>query len=354
MAAARLRIYGAHGIEYPLFSGSGILQKALPEFLADLDNPQAIIISNDIVAPLYGEELVGMLPGSSLLEVPDGEQYKTLDTARRLYGEMLKLGADRTSIVIALGGGVIGDLAGFVAATFMRGVRFIQVPTTVLAMVDASIGGKVGVNLAQGKNLVGVFKDPIAIFQDFDVLSTLPEIEWLCGLAEMLKAGLVGDELLFEGLGDLSFPYIQESIPEAAQIKIEIIEADREERRQRAFLNLGHTFGHAFELLSNYKLKHGLAVATGIHAAANLSHRIGLLDQKHLTHIKTVLKTHDFPLTHRYKADDIINAMKSDKKREGNKQTFVLLFKPGEPVLVENVQEKDLRATLEELYADPR
>ena len=179
--------------EYDILIRSGILQ-SLDQLPDILKSNRVIILTNDIVAPLHAQQLSDLLPDATVITMQDGEQYKNLDTVSELYSQMLQAGADRSSIVIALGGGVVGDTAGFVAATYMRGVRLVQIPTTLLSMVDSSVGGKVGVDLHEGKNLVGAFKQPEIVIIDPNVLDTLPEVEWRNGMAEVLKHGFLSDE----------------------------------------------------------------------------------------------------------------------------------------------------------------
>jgi 3-dehydroquinate synthase len=352
MAATRRLIQGAHGISYSLYTGEGLLADTLPAFLEESGNPNVVIITNETIAPLYGTALASRQPNSHLFIVPDGEAYKSQKTVTDLYNQLLSIGADRDIVIVALGGGVIGDLAGFVAATYLRGVRLIQCPTSLLAIADASIGGKVGIDLPLGKNLVGAFKDPMAIFQDRATLKTLPDIEFRCGLAEIIKAGLVGDpdlvQLLVHGDGELG-----EWIDRAVTVKIAMVEADREEKGQRAFLNLGHTFGHAIEQVSGYQIKHGLAVAIGLRAAAILSVQLGLLSEDEAALITAVLKRHNLPLTTNLDSQALIGAMGTDKKKAGGQLRFVLLEGIGKPTLRADIPLSKLKDTLEELNADP-
>src|SRR5690606_23275240 len=224
---------------------------ALPASVARGAVSRVATTTNTRRAPRYGGTLADRLPDACLITVPDGEQYKNLHTLARLYRELLAAGVDRSGLVIALGGGVIGDMAGFAAATFMRGIALVQAPTSLLAMVDASIGGKVGVDLPQGKNLAGAFKDPLAVFADVTTLHTLPVDEQQCGMAEVIKTGLIGDADLFARLGNHA-PDRTEMIARAAAIKADIVGRDRLEGGLRAVLNLGHTFAHALEQASGY------------------------------------------------------------------------------------------------------
>ena len=204
--------------------------------------------------------------------MPEGEQYKTLETVSDLYTQFLAARLDRRSTVVALGGGVVGDLAGFAAATYLRGVHFVQVPASLLAMVDASVGGKTGVDLPQGKNLVGAFKQPDLVVIDPDVISTLPTAEFRSGLAEIVKHGVIDAPDLFSRLEDEGPTSMSHMIVEAVRVKVRIVEEDPFERGRRAILNLGHTFGHALELVSNFSVRHGEGVALGMVAAAAMAH----------------------------------------------------------------------------------
>ena len=287
------------------------------------------------------------IPGAVLIVVPDGEQYKTLDTVRTIYDALLAHGADRSTLVVALGGGVIGDMAGFAAATFMRGVPLVQAPTTLLAMVDASIGGKVGVDLPQGKNLAGAFKDPLAVFADVTTLHTLPVDEQQCGMAEVIKTGLIGDADLFARLGNHA-PDRTEMIARAAAIKADIVGRDRLEGGLRAVLNLGHTFAHALEQASGYAWKHGHAVAVGLMAAARLSERMGLSDGGLADAVERTLERWMLPTRFSGCTRRAVEAMRHDKKWQGGSARFVLL-EGGRPVIRADVPRDDVLAVLEEL-----
>lgn len=338
---------------YPVVIRPGALSDALPAFVREHAFSRAAVVTNTTIAPLYGETLVRALPDACLIMVPDGEAYKTLDTLRTLYDALLAEGANRSSLIIGLGGGVIGDLAGFAAATFMRGVAFIQAPTSLLAMVDASIGGKVGVDLPQGKNLVGAFKDPLAVFADTAALGTLPLVEFRSGMAEVVKAALVGDAALWDQLrgGDVSpgKAAVTDIITRAAAVKVAVVAQDRLEHGPRAFLNLGHTFGHALEQVTHYAWRHGEAVAWGIAAAARLSARLGLCPPALITQVEDVLRDMGLPV----RAPDIEpaalwDAMQHDKKWHRS-ATFVLLAGVGQPVIRSDVPRDLVLDVLEEL-----
>ncbi|MEB2287215.1 MAG: 3-dehydroquinate synthase [Anaerolineae bacterium] len=351
--ASILTIQGADEA-YPVVIQPGALAEALPAFVGERRFSRVAVISNTIVGPLYGEALAARLPDAFLITVPDGEAHKTLGTTTALYGELLAGGCDRSSLVIALGGGVIGDLAGFVAATFMRGVALIQAPTSLLAMVDASLGGKVGVDLPQGKNLVGAFKDPLAVFADSAALHTLPPVERRCGLAEVLKAGLIADPPLVERLLASEPPPIEDVIARAVRVKKQTVEQDRLERGTRAYLNLGHTFAHAIEGVSGYAWKHGEAVALGLVAAARLSVQRGLAAPDLAATVEQAVTALGLPA--RYAGLDpaaLWDAMRHDKKFRGGSARFVLLRATGDPCVADDVPRDAVIAVLESLREGP-
>lgn len=338
--------------DYPVVVAPGALTGALPEFVARGGFSRVAIITNTRLAPLYGVALVERLPGACLITVPDGEQYKTLDTVARLYRELLAAGVDRSGLVIALGGGVIGDLAGFAAATYMRGIALVQAPTSLLAMVDASIGGKVGVDLPQGKNLAGAFKDPLAVFADTDALATLPDIERRCGLAEVVKSALIADPPLLDELAGEGAAPDDEIITRTARVKIALVNQDRTEQSVRAYLNLGHTFAHAIEQVSGYAWRHGEAVAVGLVGAARLSERLELAPPGLSGPVERVLSELALPTRYRdLDPDALWAAMAHDKKWRGGAATFVLLEGAGRPRVERDVPASDVLAVLEELRA---
>ncbi len=336
--------------EYPILIGDGVL-KTLPTLLDErkLLNRVAVV-TNETLAPLYGESLVKTLgPQATLVKIPDGEQYKTLTTVRILYDSFIAAGLDRRSVVIALGGGVVGDTVGFAAATYLRGVPFVQVPTSLLSMVDASVGGKVGVDLPQGKNLIGAFKQPEMVVVDTAVLETLPDVERRCGLAEVVKAGLLRDPAmldpaLYQHDGDFGF------IERAVAIKVAIVQEDPYEANIRAYLNLGHTFAHALERVSNYGWRHGEAVSVGLLAAARLSQVHGLCDFSLPFQVEQLLRALDLPVRYQvYGAAELRAAMETDKKRQGSHVRFVLLRGAGNPVLCDDVPDSKVLSVLDSL-----
>jgi 3-dehydroquinate synthase len=287
------------------------------------------------------------------LEAPDGEAYKTLATVSNLYAGLAAARAGRDEPVVALGGGVIGDMAGFVAATWLRGVPVVQIPTSLLAMVDASVGGKVAVDLPQGKNLVGAFKQPCLVLADTATLATLPAAQLRCGLAEIIKAGLIADPALFAGFEAASGEAAQAGgellirrVAASVRVKARIVSRDPFEQGDRAWLNLGHTFGHALELLSGFTLLHGEAVAIGTVAAAELSLRLGLCSPDLPARVRRAMAGQGLPAAHRFDPSAALAAMGTDKKRRGGRLRFVVIEAPGRVRVAEDAPEGDVLAAL--------
>lgn len=334
--------------QYPILIGNGLLQ-TLPDLLAEHKlTGRVAIVTNKTLAPLYGEALLKTLPDAVLIKLSDGEQYKTLETIRKLYDIFIDAGLDRHSVIIALGGGVIGDLTGFAAATYLRGVNFVQVPTSLLAMVDASIGGKVGVDMPQGKNLIGAFKQPTMVIVDPTMLRTLPDVEWRCGVAEVVKAGLIREPSLLDA--DLYQRTAVDFIVRAIAIKVNVVQEDPYESGIRAYLNLGHTFAHALERVSNFKWRHGEAVAFGLLAAARLSQIQGLCDMALPFRVEQLLRALNLPVRYtEYSAGELRAFMNTDKKRQGGNVRFVLLRAAGDPVLCSDVPDVKVLSVLDSL-----
>jgi 3-dehydroquinate synthase len=350
MAVGELIVLGAEEIEYTVRIGPGVLDEAMPVFIDERGFKRAAVITNETLAPLYGDSLAEGLTGGFLITIPDGEQYKTLATVQTIYDALLANGADRGTLVIALGGGVVGDVAGYAAATFMRGVPLIQAPTSLLAMVDASIGGKVGVDLPQGKNLVGAFKDPLAVFADTFTLETLPEDEFRCGMAEVVKSALIDDPSLLDHLNTRGPQPIEEIIERAAAVKVAIVEEDRMEANIRAYLNLGHTFAHALETVSTYAWKHGEAVSLGLVAAARLSELLKLCERGLAETVENSLIQAGLPVRYEgYTPEQLWDAMRVDKKWREGASRFVLLKAPGKPTIEDKVPQDAVIKVLKSL-----
>lgn len=314
------------------------------------------VVTNTVVAPLYGAVVERVLQDAGFTTVtcviPDGEGHKTLQTVERLYEEFLDGKLDRGGAVVSLGGGVTGDIAGFAAATFMRGVKFVHVPTTLLAMIDASVGGKTGVDLALGKNLVGAFKEPSFVLIDPSVLSTLPANELRKGIAETIKHGIIGAPDLFAVLEGGLVQITPELIASSLRTKIEIVEQDPYEDGPRAVLNLGHTVGHALERLSGFHLAHGEAVAIGLAATVRIAARLKMADQDLIDRIAKVLSVWGLPTrVPSYPADEIITAMAHDKKRINGRLRFIIPRGIGRVEIVDDVPPDIIRSVLCEMKA---
>ena len=310
-----------------------------------------LVVSDAHVAPLYAGRVLSSLQAAgytaSSMVIPAGEEHKTLETVSRIWRACLEADLDREGTLVALGGGVVGDLTGFVAATFMRGCKWVGVPTTLLAMVDASIGGKTGFNLPEGKNLVGAFYPPQLVLADPHVLSTLPERELCAGLAEVVKHSIIADQELFD-LCAQGWERISDRLPElvsrAMAVKVKVIEIDPHEKGPRAALNLGHTVGHAVELVSGFNLLHGEAVAIGIVAEARLAERLMVASHGLSAGLAETLLSLGLPveIPDNLPKDELVSCMKLDKKKTSGVVRFTLPVRIGEVkvgVEVENLEE---------------
>jgi 3-dehydroquinate synthase len=303
------------------------------------------IISNDVVAPLYANELAEVFRGYgktvSIHTVPDGEDSKSPEMFAKLLAELAQNNLDRKSAVLALGGGVVGDLAGFVAASYMRGIAFYQIPTTLLAMVDSSVGGKTGINLAEGKNLVGAFWQPQAVFMDMRYLRSLPEQEFRQGAVELFKHGLLADPSILQDVDNSEFnskgqtEFLIDIIKRSVKVKADIVAIDEKEQNIRAYLNLGHTLAHALEATTHHELTHGEAVAYGLVFDAHLAKQRGYADEVERC-VRFLRWMNPKPLT--VKSLDVLEPyMLRDKKNEGGKVKFVILEEIGKPLIVDDV-----------------
>ncbi len=354
--AATLRVAHPGGL-YPIHLGEGLLSQVGGALRASgaIQGSRVAVVSNPVVEPLYGAHLREALCGAGYRPVtciiPDGEEHKTLDTVAGLYDQFLEGGLDRSGGVISLGGGVTGDIAGFAAATFMRGIPFVQVPTTLLSMVDASVGGKVGVDLPQGKNLAGAFKQPALVVIDPGVLATLPAEEVRSGMSETIKHGIISAPDLFAELESprqgARFPISVSQLERALEVKIQVVESDPFEEGRRAVLNLGHTVGHALERLSDFRLRHGEAVAIGMVAAARISVELGRAEASLPDRIEAALAAWDLPVRcPMHGVDEIWEAMAHDKKRRGRALRWVLPHAIGQVEITDAVPRRVVASVL--------
>jgi 3-dehydroquinate synthase len=345
---------------YPILIGPGLI--ADPGcYEPHLRGRQALVVSNETVAPLYLDAVLAGLDGIDCHSVvlPDGEQYKDLATLNRVFDALLEARLGRDVTLIAVGGGVVGDMAGFAAACYQRGVDFIQVPTTLLAQVDSSVGGKTGVNHARGKNMIGAFHQPRAVIADTDTLSTLPDRELSAGLAEVIKYGLIRDAAFIDwieahraALLARDVDALAEAIERSCRHKAEVVAADEREAGQRALLNLGHTFGHAIEAGLGYgSWLHGEAVAAGMVLAAELSARLGWLPQADVLRIRGLLEGCKLPTQppKAMGAERWLSLMAVDKKVQGGQLRLVLLRGIGQAVVTADFDPVVLRRLLDNL-----
>ena len=347
---------------YPIEIGTGTLAEA-GRFLAELGGADhAVLITDEHVEPLHAAAVAKSLSQAgtavNLAVVEPGEPAKCVVAADALWHKLLELGADRQTVVVALGGGVIGDLAGFVAATFARGIRLLQIPTTLLAQVDSSVGGKVGINLPGAKNMVGAFWQPLGVLIDTAVLATLPRREYVSGLAEVVKYGVILDAEFFSYL-ESHAAQIAAREPEAlrhvvarcCRLKADVVEADeRELTGARAVLNYGHTFCHAFETVTGYgTLLHGEAVSIGMVCAARLAERLGRIDAQFVRRQRELLVALGLPVaTPDVAIEELLGVMARDKKSQQGRLRFVLPRCLGEVELVDDVPREQVQAALKE------
>jgi 3-dehydroquinate synthase len=342
------------GGEYPIHLGAGSLAQAGELLRARGLEGQVALVTTPPVGQRYAGQVESSLESAGFrvttCTAPDGEVHKTLDTVRTLYDFFVEASLDRSGMVLVLGGGVIGDMAGFAAATYLRGVGLVQCPTSLLSMVDSSVGGKVAVDHPRGKNLIGAFKQPDLVLIDPTTLSTLPSREVASGLAEVVKTGLIGDRDLFDQIEQYGPAPIAWLIERSVRVKAAIVQEDPYERGRRAVLNLGHTFGHALELLSAYTLSHGEGVSIGLVAAARLSARLGLCTPDLAGRVEQVLVRLDLPVRYQgHTAEQVWQAMATDKKRRGKSLRFILLRDVGDVLLADDVERDEVLVVLETL-----
>ena len=351
---------GAHS--YPILIGSGLLA-AVDQIQPVLRSPRIALVSNTTVAPLYLERLVGAMEkagiGVTPIILPDGEAYKNWESLNLIHDALLAARCDRSTMIVALGGGVIGDLAGFAAATYQRGVPFIQIPTTLLSQVDSSVGGKTGINHPRGKNMIGAFWQPKLVLADTDTLQTLPARELSSGMAEVIKYGLIRDlpflewlEANMEGLMARDGQLLAQAIERSCANKAEVVAADEFETAKeggRALLNLGHTFGHAIEAGMGYgEWLHGEAVAAGTMMAAELSRRLGWLSAADVERVRALMLRAGLPVS----GPDLgvaryLELMSHDKKVIAGSLRLILLNRIGQALVHADAPSADIAAAIE-------
>lgn len=350
---------------YDICIGHNILSN-FKDFLPGFSIGKKIaIVTNPKLEKLYGEDLyrqlkeAGFVP--TMIEIPAGERYKTLKSVSKIYDVLIQIKFERNSSIIALGGGVIGDIAGFVAATYLRGVPYIQIPTSLVAQVDSSIGGKTGVDHPLGKNLIGAFYQPVLVWIDVKVLKTLPRRELIAGMAEVVKYGVIADERFFSFVEEhykeilsLEQETLISMIERSCKIKAKIVSADEREKGLRAILNFGHTVGHAIETITEYKTyKHGEAVAMGMVCAAKLAFLMGICHQEVYEKIKRLCKVLGLKTAlPRLDFATFWDVLQRDKKVVDEKVRFVLPVRLGEVRVIENVKRRILQEAIQSCYSN--
>ena len=332
----------------------------IPE-LQQLEHRRVCIITDTKVDELYGDEVLKLLQGNCLKAVkyafPSGEEHKNLDTVKEIYAFLIQEGFDRKDLLLALGGGVVGDTTGYVAATYLRGVDFVQVPTTLLAQTDSSIGGKTGVDFDGYKNMVGAFKMPKLVYMNLSVLKTLDDRQFFSGFAEIMKHGLIRDEILYQWLiehmyeiCDRELDVLQEMLIRSCTVKKLVVEKDPTEQGERALLNFGHTIGHAIEKYKNFELCHGECIALGAVAAAYISWKKNMLSMEEYYEIRDMYVPFNLPISiENIDPAEILRLTKSDKKMESGQIKFVLLKKIGKAVLDRTVTDEEILAAINEI-----
>jgi 3-dehydroquinate synthase len=322
---------------YPIHIGSGLLDQA-DLYKKHIKGTFTAVVTNETIAPLYADKVVKTLESIGqkvkLIVLPDGEAFKTWEVLQKIFDGLLENSADRKTTLVALGGGVIGDMTGFAAACYMRGIKFIQVPTTLLSQVDSSVGGKTGINHPLGKNMVGAFHQPQAVIADLDTLKTLPAEELAAGLAEVIKHGAIADSEFLswieknqDALNKCDPAAMEHAVRRSCEIKSQVVAQDEKEGGIRAILNFGHTFGHAIEAGMGYGAwLHGQAVGCGMVMAADLSVRVGLLSEAEASRLKKIIEAFHLPTQPpKLGVDRFMELMSVDKKAEGGEVRYILL-----------------------------
>ena len=321
-----------------------------------------VLITDNSVGSLYAKQMMDSFKdvglNINLLEFPAGESSKNINTVQDIVGKLLELGADRGTMLIALGGGVVGDMVGFIASIYMRGIPYIQIPTTLIGQVDSSIGGKTAIDLPHGKNLLGTFHQPCSVFVDLFFLETLPQKELNNGLAEIIKYGIIDDEKMFrmleenmEAIKNRDSVLLTKIVENCCRIKKSIVEIDEKEQGLRRLLNFGHTLGHAIEAVSKYTISHGEGVALGMIAAARISQKKKYLDIAQVKRIEEIIQRAALPvkIPRDFSADEIISRLAMDKKKKDDIVHFVLLKKIGMPFVNGGIEDKLIADVIEEM-----
>ena len=336
---------------YDISIGTDILDRVGSYIRQAVGGNVAAVITDDIVAGLYGQRLTNALADSGYRVIthviPNGESSKTPENFFAILNLLAQEKLSRTDVVVALGGGVVGDLAGFAAACYMRGVRFVQIPTTLLAAIDSSVGGKTAVNLHAGKNLAGAFYQPDAVLCDVSLLSTLRPEVFADGCAEVIKYGVIASRELFELIKSPIRDNLDDVIARCVEIKRDIVNEDERETGVRKLLNYGHTVGHAIETLSNYRISHGHAVAIGMAIEARAAVKMNLCAPEYLDELLKMLRLYNLPESTDYSASDLTNICLSDKKRDGEKLTMIFPVEIGKCVL-KKISVSDLQTVIQQ------
>jgi 3-dehydroquinate synthase len=325
--------------------------------------PRIFVLTSPQIWSLWASQFSASLPKDqtpTILFLPAGEQHKRLASVERLAAELSAADADRSSLLIALGGGIVGDVAGFLAAIYMRGIRYVQVPTTLLAQVDSSIGGKTGVNLSTGKNLIGSFQQPLAVFADVNALKTLPSRELRAGLFESIKAGIIRDPRLFRSLEQnresilaCDSTTLKRVVSASVAMKAEVVGIDERESGLRMILNFGHTLGHAIEAVTGFKkLLHGEAIAWGMLAAIHVSRSRRLLPEGEAGRMEQLIEAYGPLPRFRARIPDLLDAVGRDKKNKAGTRRFILTLGIGKAIVAEDVSDSELTAALERILQE--
>lgn len=361
MKTEPLQVKRSGDFYYPIYFEEGFDSLADAIRAEGLDSRKMCIVSDTNVAPLYADSLKSALSSVassiSLFVFEAGEKSKHLHTVQNLYEKLIESELDRKSLIVALGGGVVGDLAGFSAATYLRGIDFIQVPTTLLAQVDSSVGGKTGVDFNQYKNMVGAFHQPRLVYMNLQTLKSLPDTQFACGMGEVLKTGLIcdGDFYHFvcehqKTIQNLDPELLAQMIRRCCEIKAGVVERDPKEQGERALLNLGHTIGHAVEKLMDFQLLHGQCVAIGLVAAAFISMKRGLLTENEYLQIRTGCELYRLPAhVNGLDPQKVLAATKKDKKMEQGTIKFILMNGIGKSFIDRTVTDEELLSGIQEI-----